>query len=91
MEKEKLISVIISLIYLIVASIYVGIEGALKTLTFLVLPIACIWFSEAMGDWVGFFGRANITKQTPGCLVKFMGWILLLLPAIIFIFQILNK
>ena len=79
----KIISLIISVIYLVVAYIYGGTEDLLKFLLFLMFPLACIWFGDEMGGWTGTIKLHLVTSQSPGCLVRFMGWILLLLPVII--------
>ena len=47
-----------------------------RILSFCVLPLACIWFPEALGDFIG--GR--ITKTSPRSYVWFFGWVVLLLP-----------
>ncbi len=77
--KSKIISGSIALIYLIIAYANGGGELALRLFIFLLLPLACIWFSEAMGGYTGFIGFSKpfITEQTPGCIVAFGGWLLL--------------
>lgn len=40
--------------------------------------LLCIWFSEAMGDFVG--GR--MTGTTPDWMVAFVGWFFLLSPIV---------
>jgi hypothetical protein len=75
---------------LAVVTIYIGIAlickaGAMdfiRLFGFLLLPLACIWFGDAMGKYTGFspIGQQFINRESPGCLVTLMGWILLLLP-----------
>ncbi len=80
----KTLSGAIALSYLLVASFAGGGEAAFKMAVFLIFPLACIWFSEAMGDYVGpTFGRPGITQTTPGCIVAVGGWLLLFLPVIV--------
>lgn len=50
---------------------------------YLVLPLACIWYGDEMGDYVGTLPGPAINRTTPGWMVKLGGWVLLLLPAII--------
>ena len=51
---------------------------------FLILPLGCIWFSDAMGGYTGMgMGSGAITSPTPGFLIAFVGWLLLLLPIIL--------
>ncbi len=59
----------------------------LRVACFLILPMACIWYGDAMGSITGpmtglLFSGSSITKESPGCLVAFVGWIVLLLPVI---------
>jgi len=53
-------------------------DAVVQILGFCVLPIACIWFPQPLGDLVG--GR--ITKTSPAFFVWFFGWLVLLLPII---------
>ena len=69
---------------MVVAYLAADGEMAFKVGLSLILPMACIWFSDAMGGYTGVgMGRPAITSPTPGCLVAFAGWLLLLLPIII--------
>jgi hypothetical protein len=52
---------------------------ALKMLLGMLLPLACIWFPDAMGDYAG--GR--ITSPSHPSFDWFFGWVLLLLPMLI--------
>lgn len=49
---------------------------------FLLLPLACIWYSEEMGSFTGVMRMQQITATSPGCLVAAVGWLLLLSPII---------
>jgi hypothetical protein len=42
------------------------------------LPLSLIWFGDALGDYTGPVPRGYITEKTPGLMVKFAGWLLLL-------------
>ena len=48
----------------------------LRILAFCLLPLGCIWFPEAMGDYVGGY----VNAASPASLVSILGWIVLLLP-----------
>jgi hypothetical protein len=50
---------------------------------YFILPLACIWYGDEMGDYVGTLPGPAINRRTPGWMVKLGGWFLLLLPAII--------
>lgn len=82
---------------LFVASIYVGvtiyfaqrgtaIAHVARMAPGLLFILACIWFGEELGEYVGSLPGPAITQRSPGWMVKVGGWVLLLLPAIIFYF-----
>jgi hypothetical protein len=50
---------------------------------YLLIPLLCIWFGDEMGNYTGTLPGPAINKSTPGCLVTFAGWVLLLLPIIL--------
>jgi hypothetical protein len=82
--KSRILSILIAILYLVYAYHAGGGELVLRVLGYLLLPMACIWFSEEMGSYTGVgFGRGAITQETPGCLVALVGWLLLLLPLIL--------
>ena len=62
----------------------------LKLTGYLILPLACIWYGDEMGEYVGTFPGPAINRTTPGWMVKLGGWFLLLLPAIIALFVFPN-
>ena len=82
--KSRILSGAIAVAYLVTAYFARGAEVTVRLGIFLILPLACIWFSDAMGGYTGLnFGtRPAITQTTPGCFVAFGGWLLLCLPAI---------
>jgi hypothetical protein len=82
--QSRIISGVIAVVYLSVAFFEGGGETAAKVAFFLILPLALIWYSEPLGDYTGPTGRGPaITKATPGCVVAFVGWLLLLTPTIL--------
>ncbi len=83
MSGSKLASLVLAAIYFIVALAYGGAELAFEVSLFLILPLACIWFSDAMGGYTGPVWRAVINAPSPGVVVGVAGWLLLLLPAIV--------
>lgn len=52
----------------------------------LLFPLACIWFADELGEYVGVLPGPPIDRRSPAWMVKLGGWILLLLPAILFFF-----
>ncbi|MFZ3091682.1 MAG: hypothetical protein WA240_13810 [Nitrospirota bacterium] len=77
----KTISLIIAASY-VVAAYVLGKrnEMLLGTILFLILPLYLIWFGEGVGKW-RFWGHVT-TSETPDFMVKFAGWLLLLMPII---------
>jgi hypothetical protein len=83
---------------LIIAAVYLGVTaisasspskllvGLLVVCGALLLPLACIWFGEEMGEYIGILPGPAITSKSPAWMVKVGGWVLLLLPAIVFWF-----
>ncbi|HSB69997.1 MAG TPA: hypothetical protein VLT62_11745 [Candidatus Methylomirabilis sp.] len=80
--KSKTISGTIAALYLFFSYPTANGEVAFTLGIFLILPLDCIWFSEAMGGFTGL-GMPSITTTTPGWAVAFGGWLLLLLPVLI--------
>ncbi len=83
MQKNKLISLVVVLVWLGAMFFLSRGEGAeaepVNPLTWLVLPLALIWFGDHLGDYIGPAAQGRrITHTSPGWLVKFFGWIFLL-------------
>lgn len=90
LDKGRIISLVIAGIYLIL-SFFAGYESFLwlKMLIFLLLPLGCIWFSDAMGGFEGTC-KGRYMSSTPGIFVKFIGWVLLFLPVIIVVISFIE-
>ena len=57
-----------------------------KILVSLIIALACIWFGDALGGLTGFSAvrMINLSGKTPGSLVSFVGWLILIfVPGII--------
>jgi hypothetical protein len=81
---SRTLSAVIAIAYIATAYFTDGGETAFRAGMFLILPIACIWFGDSMGGYVGGTMRGQyISSSTPGCLVVAGGWLLLILPAAI--------
>jgi hypothetical protein len=79
---NRLLSVLIAVCYVILGCIMEGMAGAAIAALFSLLPLACIWFPDVLGEYApsssSFFG---ITAESPEGAVRFVGWMLLVLPA----------
>jgi hypothetical protein len=80
---NRILSSLLVLLYLIMAYKAVGAEGACKTAVLVIVPLACIWYGEAMGGYIGPNWHGSITGTSPGVIVCILGWVLLILPLII--------
>ena len=67
-----------------------AVGAVLGTMVFSLLPLACIWFGDEMGDYIGTLPGPAINRRSPGWMVKIGGWFLLLFPAILFVFTFPN-
>jgi hypothetical protein len=85
------LSLVISVGYLIIGLMSGDPAGVVMMAIYLLLPLACIWFSEEMGDFTGVMRGHLITSRTPGCFVAAGGWLLLLLPVIAAIIQDIQR
>jgi len=72
-------------VYVVVAALYWGGGMAVRVAGFCVLPVACIWFSDVMGRYRGIGLRfpVGITSESPPSILFVVGWLLLLLPALL--------
>ncbi|MCM8823284.1 MAG: hypothetical protein NC822_01260 [Candidatus Omnitrophica bacterium] len=89
-DRSRIISLIIACSYIILALLIDPSFYLLCVLGFVILSLACIWFSDELGGYTGFV-RFIPVRQTPGCFIRFLGWVLLLLPVIIFIIYALSN
>ncbi len=87
----RIFSILITLVYLITILYYGAASQALLLVAYLLLPLGCIWFSEALGNFTGTLGGNPGTVKSSAFLVRLMGWILLLLPAFIYGLILLSK
>lgn len=85
MNKNRTASGVLGLGYIVGATLTGGAEAAFMMGLFVILPLGCIWFSKPMGDYVGLVWRSVITSPTPAIVVCLAGWLLLLLPLVIWI------
>ncbi len=80
------LSLLVASAYVSAAVIYGSGADALKMVMALLLPLACIWFSEALGDYGGTIRLQAMTASTPAFLVCAGGWFLLVgVPLIAFV------
>ena len=81
----RLISLIIALLYLLIAFFSQGGVGFLKMLSFVMFALMLIWFGDEVGSYIGptgGIGSIHTTQTSPGPVVRFMGWVILFLPLV---------
>jgi hypothetical protein len=93
MDLNRIISLLIALIYVICAYLSEGGQTALITAGVMVFVLVLIWFSDALGGFTGYIGWDSppIPQQTPGSIVRIMGWFFLLLPALVYLIMLLRN
>lgn len=82
MTWNRILSLIISIAYLLFA---INQDSRWPVmLGFLMLPLGCIWFGDELGGFIGVGSKGIfISETTPGIFVQIVGWLLLLMPAVI--------
>lgn len=90
MTWNRSLSGFLALLYLAFAFWAGGIGYAFRVLSFLALPMACIWYPDELGSVIGVrFGLSpglpTVTRTSPGCFVRLLGWALLLLVPVLWI------
>ncbi len=79
------LSLLVVAVYVVFAAVDGGGLGAAKVAAAVLLPLACIWFPEALGGFGGSMRLHPITSSTPAFLVAAGGWLLLVgLPVMAF-------
>jgi len=71
------LSVIVASAYLFAGYAHGGGATLLRVAMFLLLPVACIWFPEALGQYGGTIRGQAMTSSTPAFLVCAGGWFVL--------------
>jgi hypothetical protein len=88
--RSRLFSGIVAIASLLVVVLATGsLESVFSLFLFLLLPMVCIWFPDAMGNLTGIslgLARPMITHTTPGDFVAIAGWLLLLSPVVAALF-----
>ncbi len=90
MNWNRILSGVLATAYIVLAFVVAGGEACFKIAIFLILPLACVWFSDEMGDYIGQSGSGYITERSPGILVLILGWLLLFMPIICAVVAVLN-
>jgi len=65
-------------------------ESALGLIFWLVLSLGCIWYGDELGEGLVGAKFGLVSETSPGWAVQLIGWILLLIPAGIFLWNIFS-
>jgi len=88
---SKILSLALIIFYLSVSLKNGGGEAFLSMLIFCIVPFYAIWYADTMGKAKGFLGptggHPQINTHSPQKLVIFLGWVILLIPIFISIYQ----
>ncbi|MBN1508919.1 MAG: hypothetical protein JW955_18880 [Sedimentisphaerales bacterium] len=58
-------------------------EGVIGLCGWLAISLGCIWWGDELGEGLVGAKFGLISSTSPGWAVKLMGWVLLLLPAVV--------
>lgn len=86
---HRVLSLLVVIAYLTLGAIRGGGRTFWIVFAGSLLPLACIWFADEFGRFTGFWPPYYIIRrQSPGCLLRLVAWVLLLLPAL---FAVLSR
>lgn len=88
---KRIASIIIAIISLFVAYDGNGLAGVLCAGFYLLLPLACIWYSDEIGPHRQPDEAAQSTHPPLSKIVSFGGWILLFIPILIGVIRVIDK
>jgi hypothetical protein len=84
---SKIGAVLIAITYLVIMIIdeHGVTKGVVGLGEILLVPLALIWFPDAIGSFTGSVGRGGqIDAESPPALVSFMGWVFLVGPVLLY-------
>lgn len=83
-DRQRLLSALIALAYLTAMWRREGWPGTLALLVPLAVPLGMIWYAGTLSriKTLGW-ARMRIDRPTPPAAIRFLGWVLLLIPALV--------
>ncbi len=80
----KLLSLGVAISYAMLA-IHAGGAAYWRWCLGLFLPLGLIWFPEEVGNLTGYYKTGYVNVQTPGGIISFIGWFILVgVPVILY-------
>jgi hypothetical protein len=87
MDWNRVLSGALATAWLVLCGIAAGVGGVLRGTLEIGLPLACIWFPEVLGSLTsvlsGPLSNMPITRASPGCAVRVLGWVALLVLTVL--------
>ena len=80
---SRFLSLVLVLGYAAVTGMVAGPVSALKIFAGMLLPLACIWLPDVVGEYTGPDPERSLVRPSPASFVWFLGWLILLLPLIL--------
>ena len=81
-DWNRITSALLVVVWLAILGFAAGLEGLLRGALDVALPLACIWFADSLGSMTTAFpsvlSNVAIDRTAPGCLVRVLGWVVLL-------------
>ncbi len=76
----KLVALLIGALYVLLAACTGGADRVRLALTVagcVLIPLLLIWFPDELGSFKGYVRGGYINRETPGCVLAAVGWVLL--------------
>jgi hypothetical protein len=90
-QVGKGLSLLLALGYGIVVATRAGGSAGLIVLLLALVPVAIIWWADGIGSYTGSCGDGSIDAASPGCLIRAIGWAMLLLPLGIMVWRTMSR
>jgi hypothetical protein len=75
---KRILSGLVAAGYIAMAMLAFGAKGIVLAAAFLVIPMACIWFSAEMGSFAGTMNLQYVNARSPARLIEVAGWVIIL-------------
>ena len=93
MFSHRTVSAVVALAFIVLVALgglskdfRQGIVMILVVCAALLLPLACIWFADDMGEYAGNLLVPGLAKPTPGVAIRIAGWFLLIVEFVVLLF-----
>ena len=88
-SKGRILSLIITGIYVIYACWLGGLKGGAAAFALLLIPLAFIWLGDDTEvSKYNLDGHSSGWDFTPGCFIRAIGWIFLFTPLVVWLIKV---